>query len=113
LAERVAFPEQCFLRDVFANEVSEESLATVLATESMRRHLRRRIDEALNGLSYRERGILQMHYGLGDGHVYSLAEVGFVFKLTPQRVRQLEARAIGAFRMRTDDLRKLLCQLEN
>ena len=113
MGERVAVPEQSFLRDLFANEVPDETLMAVLAAEWMRRHLRRRIDEAMRALSYRDRGILQMRYGLGDGHAYTLAEVGYVFKLTRERIRQLQSKALRRFRRQADDLLKLLCALDN
>jgi RNA polymerase sigma factor (sigma-70 family) len=113
VAERLAIPEQLFLRDVFVNEVPDETLMAILAAESMRRHLRRRIEEALRALSYRDRGILQMRYGLGDGHTYTLAEVGHVFQLTRERIRQLQSKALRRFRRQADDLRKLLCTVDN
>jgi RNA polymerase sigma factor (sigma-70 family) len=113
VTERMAVPEQSFLRDVFACEISEEVLLAVLVAESMRRQLRRQIDESLQALPYRERGILQMRYGLGDGHAYTLAEVGYVFRLTRERIRQLESRALRKFRDLADNLRKLLCTINN
>jgi RNA polymerase primary sigma factor len=113
VAERLAIPEQSFLRDVFANEVGDETLMAVLAADSMRRHLRRRIDEVMKALSYRDRGILQMRYGLGDGHTYTLAEVGYVFHLTRERIRQLQSKALRRFRRQADELRKLLCAMDN
>jgi len=70
--------------------------------------LRVRILAALDGLSYRERAIVEMRFGLGDGHAYTLAETGYVFRLTRERVRQLQARALRRLRYRADDLRKFL-----
>ena len=52
------------------------------------------IGEILNTISYRERIVLKLRYGLEDGHVYTLEEVGQIFKVTRERVRQIEARAI-------------------
>jgi len=57
------------------------------------RALRDRIDAALANLSYREREIIRLRYGLGDGYSYSLEEIGFIFKVTRERIRQIEARA--------------------
>ena len=45
-------------------------------------------------LSWREREILKMRFGLGDGHEYTLAEIAYVFKLSRERVRQIERRAL-------------------
>ncbi len=52
-----------------------------------------RIRELLNTLSYREREIIKLRYGLGDGYNYTLEEVASIFKVTRERIRQLEARA--------------------
>ncbi|RMD66043.1 MAG: sigma-70 family RNA polymerase sigma factor [Planctomycetota bacterium] len=45
-------------------------------------------------LTYREREILTLRYGIGDGHTYTLEEVGKIFKVTRERVRQVEAKAL-------------------
>jgi RNA polymerase primary sigma factor len=49
---------------------------------------------ALDKLSAREREIISMRYGLGDGFTYSLLEVGKKFGITHERVRQIEAHAL-------------------
>ena len=56
--------------------------------------LRGRIEEVLKTLTYREREILKLRYGIGDGYTYTLEEVGKIFKVTRERVRQVEAKAI-------------------
>ena len=58
-----------------------------------RQMMRERIDSALSGLSYREREILKLRYGLGDGYCYTLEEVAGIFQVTRERIRQIEARA--------------------
>ena len=45
-------------------------------------------------LTYREREIIKLRYGIGDGYTYTLEEVGRIFKVTRERVRQVEAKAI-------------------
>ena len=45
-------------------------------------------------LTYREREILKLRYGIGDGYTYTLEEVGRIFKVTRERVRQVESKAI-------------------
>ncbi len=55
--------------------------------------LRQRIDGLLKTLTYREREIIRLRYGLGDGYSYTLEEVGRIFKVTRERVRQIEAKA--------------------
>ena len=61
------------------------------ATQEM---LRRRIGKVLKTLSYREREIIKLRYGLGDGYSYTLEEVGHIFKVTRERIRQIEAKAV-------------------
>ncbi len=56
--------------------------------------LRRRITKVLKTLSYREREIIKLRYGLGDGYSYTLEEVGHIFKVTRERIRQIEAKAV-------------------
>jgi RNA polymerase primary sigma factor len=56
--------------------------------------LREKIDTLLRTLTFREREIVRLRYGLGDGYTYTLEEVGRIFKVTRERVRQIEAKAI-------------------
>jgi RNA polymerase primary sigma factor len=56
--------------------------------------LRGRIAKVLKSLSYREREIIKLRYGLGDGYSYTLEEVGHIFKVTRERIRQIEAKAV-------------------
>ncbi len=56
--------------------------------------LKRRILKVLKTLSYREREIIKLRYGLGDGYSYTLEEVGHIFKVTRERIRQIEAKAV-------------------
>ena len=63
-----------------------------LANNSM---LREKINELLKTLTYREREIVRLRYGLADGYCYTLEEVGRIFKVTRERVRQIEAKAVS------------------
>ncbi|MCP4192855.1 MAG: sigma-70 family RNA polymerase sigma factor [Planctomycetaceae bacterium] len=56
--------------------------------------LRQKIEGLLKTLTYREREIIRLRYGLGDGYTYTLEEVGRIFKVTRERVRQIEAKAV-------------------
>jgi RNA polymerase primary sigma factor len=56
--------------------------------------LKDKIDAVLKTLTYREREIIKLRYGLGDGYTYTLEEVGRIFKVTRERVRQIEAKAV-------------------
>jgi RNA polymerase primary sigma factor len=61
------------------------------ATQEM---LKEKIEQVLKTLTYREREIIKLRYGLGDGYTYTLEEVGRIFKVTRERVRQIEAKAV-------------------
>ncbi|MGD0782442.1 MAG: RNA polymerase sigma factor RpoD [Candidatus Aminicenantales bacterium] len=57
-------------------------------------NLREQIDEALKSLTEREAKVLKMRFGLSDGSEHTLEEVGQVFKVTRERIRQIEAKAL-------------------
>ena len=57
--------------------------------------LRKKIEELLQTLTFREREIIRLRYGLVDGYSYTLEEVGRIFKVTRERVRQIEAKAVA------------------
>jgi RNA polymerase primary sigma factor len=77
----------------FGDFIEDEGIDSPVlsATQEM---LRERIDAILKTLSYREREIIKLRYGIGDGYTYTLEEVGRIFKVTRERVRQVEAKAI-------------------
>jgi RNA polymerase primary sigma factor len=56
--------------------------------------LKDRIADVLSNLNHREREILRLRYGLADGYAYTLEEVGKIFSVTRERVRQIEAKAV-------------------
>jgi RNA polymerase primary sigma factor len=56
--------------------------------------LRQKIESLLKTLTWREREIIRLRYGLQDGYTYTLEEVGRIFKVTRERVRQIEAKAV-------------------
>lgn len=58
--------------------------------------LKQRIADVLEGLDYREREIIRLRYGLADGYSYTLEEVGKIFSVTRERVRQIETKAVRA-----------------
>jgi RNA polymerase nonessential primary-like sigma factor len=64
----------------------------------MRESLHRDLQQLLADLSDRERDVIQMRYGLGNGHTYSLAEIGRELELSRERVRQIEAKALQKLR---------------
>jgi RNA polymerase primary sigma factor len=60
--------------------------------------LREKIEESLNNLTPRERDVLKMRFGLDDGYSRTLEEVGRHFKVTRERIRQIEAKALKKLR---------------
>ena len=81
--------EDSYFGDFIEDDAVDSPVAS--ATQEM---LRERIDQVLKTLSYREREIIKLRYGIGDGYTYTLEEVGRIFKVTRERVRQVEAKAI-------------------
>jgi RNA polymerase primary sigma factor len=74
----------------FIEDKSVESPVSVASYEM----LKDKIEQVLDTLTFREREIIKLRYGLGDGYTYTLEEVGRKFKVTRERVRQIEAKAL-------------------
>lgn len=84
LARLSSYGRHCLLpspHDALAQEDVQEVLAT-------------RINDALDRLSHRQREIVKLRFGLTDGTSYTLEEVARIFRVTRERVRQIEAKAI-------------------
>ncbi|NEQ21515.1 MAG: RNA polymerase sigma factor SigC [Microcoleus sp. SIO2G3] len=75
-------------------ETEETSPEEVLMREALQRDLQ----QLLADLTSRERDVIRMRFGLGDGHPYSLAEIGRALELSRERVRQIEAKALQKLR---------------
>ena len=76
--------------------------------------LKQQINNALQILNHREREILRLRYGLTDGYSYTLEEVGKIFSVTRERVRQIESKAVRKLQQpyRSHALRDFLDGLE-
>ncbi len=81
--------EDSYFGDFIEDDRAESPVQS--ATQEM---LKDRIEQVLKTLTYREREIIKLRYGIGDGYTYTLEEVGRIFKVTRERVRQVEAKAI-------------------
>jgi len=78
----------------FVRDRREEDALLDLNRQSLRSSLSR----ALESLSFREREIIRLRFGLADGYSYTLEEVGTIFDVTRERVRQIEAKAVEKLR---------------
>jgi len=79
------------IEDTMACSPLEAAIASATAT---------RVDGYLASLSPRERTILSLRFGLGDAREHTLEEIGQIFRLTRERIRQIEFAALGRLRMR-------------
>ncbi|MGQ9615690.1 MAG: RNA polymerase sigma factor RpoD [Spirochaetota bacterium] len=70
------------------------------------------IDEVLKTLPEKEQKVLRMRFGLDDGYSHTLEEVGYVFNVTRERIRQIEAKALRRLKHPTRS-KKLRDYLEN
>jgi RNA polymerase primary sigma factor len=68
------------------------------ADQASRHLLKEQMSEILQGLSQREREVLEMRFGLNDGMARTLEEVGQKFGVTRERIRQIEAKALRKLR---------------
>ncbi|GMV95604.1 MAG: RNA polymerase sigma factor SigA [Candidatus Hydrogenedentota bacterium] len=78
----------------FIEDKSAESPANATAFSVFQE----RLDEVLSSLTEREEKVLRLRFGLGDGYPRTLEEVGSVFNVTRERVRQIEAKALRKMR---------------
>jgi len=72
----------------------EDSHHQAPSENAMHKMLKDKIDHVLKSLTYREREIIRLRYGLGDGYSYTLEETGRIFKVTRERIRQIESKAL-------------------
>jgi RNA polymerase primary sigma factor len=74
-----------FIADEQAESPYERAVE-ILTKEALR--------DALQNLSYRERRVLELRYGLGGQHPRTLEEVGRTFNVTRERIRQIESQSL-------------------
>ena len=86
-----------FIED--SDAVSPADAATILV-------LREQLESVLNTLTPRERDVLKLRFGLDDGYARTLEEVGHIFEVTRERIRQIEAKALK--KLRANKKRQLL-----
>lgn len=84
----------------------EDSDATSPADAATILVLREQLESVLNTLTPRERDVLKLRFGLDDGYARTLEEVGHIFEVTRERIRQIEAKALK--KLRANKKRQLL-----
>ena len=77
----------------FGDFIEDQSVESPVnaATQEM---LKEKLNTVLQTLTFREREIIKLRYGIGAGYTYTLEEVGKIFKVTRERVRQIESKAV-------------------
>ncbi|MCC7476075.1 MAG: sigma-70 family RNA polymerase sigma factor [Pirellulales bacterium] len=80
--------------DNFFGEFLEEDRDDDPLRDTNSEMLKQRLNDVMHDLTYREREIIRLRYGLADGYTYTLEEVGKIFQVTRERVRQIESKAV-------------------
>ncbi len=84
--------------DTHLGDFIKDEQGTVPADEAALTVLREQLSEALETLSPREQQVIRLRFGLDDGHVRTLEEVGREFNVTRERIRQIEGKALRKLR---------------
>ena len=84
----------CESEDASFSEFVEDESTQSPTQSTTNELLKDKIESLLKTLTYREREIIRLRYGLTDGYTYTLEEVGRIFRVTRERVRQIEAKAV-------------------
>jgi RNA polymerase primary sigma factor len=93
LSTPVREEEDSYLGDFLEDNIMPSPPDTVIHV-----NLREQIDKALESLTYREAEVLRMRFGIGDGNEHTLEEVGQRFRVTRERIRQIEAKALRSLK---------------
>jgi len=80
--------------DGFFGDFIEDESAESPVHAASHEMLKDKLEAVLETLTFREKEIIKLRYGIGDGYTYTLEEVGRIFKVTRERVRQIEAKAV-------------------
>lgn len=86
--------ELAALADMTRQRLMLPSPADQAAESELIQNLRRNTQKVLKTLSFREREVIKLRFGLGDGTIYTLKECAQIFRRTPENIRQIEAKAI-------------------
>ncbi len=96
--------------DAQLGDLVEDRNAVMPFEAAARTVMRERASQLLSGLTPREERILRMRFGIGTDRDHTLEEVGRLFNVTRERIRQIEAKALGKLRasLGSEALRELL-----
>lgn len=97
--------------DAALGEFLVDSVEETPAEAAVRSMVRGRIDDILDTLSEREKGVISLRYGLADGRAHTLEEVARSFQVTRERIRQIEQKSLKKLK-HPSRARKLLEVLE-
>ena len=81
--------------------VEDKKAESPMAQSTAQSILSEQLQQVLATLPAREQKVIRMRFGLDDGYTHTLEEVGFVFKVTRERIRQIEAKALRRLRAPT------------
>jgi RNA polymerase primary sigma factor len=84
--------------DSFLGDFIEDKEAENPANKTSYQLLREQLNEVLESLPQREQKVLRMRFGINDGLLHTLEEVGYIFQVTRERIRQIEAKALRRLR---------------
>ncbi|MBU3933882.1 MAG: RNA polymerase sigma factor RpoD [Candidatus Omnitrophica bacterium] len=84
--------------DTHFGDFIEDKSAVSPANATAYSMLKSEMEDVLTSLTEREKRVLQLRFGVGDGYSRTLEEVGSIFKVTRERVRQIEAKALRKLR---------------
>jgi len=84
--------------DTSFGDFIEDKAAVSPANATAYAMLKEQMDDVLETLTERERKVLTLRFGIGDGYPRTLEEVGKIFNVTRERVRQIEAKALKKLR---------------
>ena len=84
--------------DTHFGDFIEDKRAVSPANATAYSMLKEEMDDVLGTLTEREKKVLRLRFGIGDGYPRTLEEVGAIFKVTRERVRQIEAKALRKLR---------------
>lgn len=88
----IEVPEEALI--AYAEHTAERLRLPEPILSAENEELKTALTKAVKKLSSREREVIKLWYGLGDDYTYDLEEVGHIFKVSKERVRQIEAKAI-------------------